>query len=58
MKCLAILSRVGVGTSMMSEASLVNVCGPRHNYLKVTLLHCKNVSVSGTVTTGVHIGTK
>ena len=42
----------------LNEASLVNVCGPRHNYLKVTLLRCKTVSVYGTVTTGVHIGTK
>ena len=36
------------------KASLVNVCGPR----QVTLLRCKTVSVYGTVTTGVHIGTK
>ena len=42
----------------LNEASLVNVCGPRHNYLKVTLLRCKTVSVYVTVTTGVHIGTK
>ena len=39
----------------LNEASLVNVCGPRHNYLKVTLLRFKNKVC---VTTGVHIGTK
>ena len=42
----------------LDEESLVNVCGPRHNYLEVTLLLCKNVCVYVTVTTGVHIGTK
>ena len=35
-----------------------NRAHPIASYLKVTLLRCKNVSVYGTVTTGVHIGAK